>query len=54
MFEAQQCGKEDTGQENCRLVARQYHGEYKDTIEKAIVLEVDVVNDEKSRRKKYR
>ena len=48
MFHAQQEGKQDSAQKHCRLAAQKDDGEQKDAVEKAIVLEVDVIYDEQT------
>lgn len=49
MLEAQESSKEQTRQQKCRVVACQDHGQDEDTVEKAIVLEMDMVDDEQAR-----
>jgi hypothetical protein len=48
MLETQKRCKEQAGQQECRVVAGQDHREDQDAIEEAIVLKVDVVDDQQS------
>lgn len=47
VFEAEQDGKEEGPAEHGRLVSYGDHGQYQYAIEEAIVLEVNMINDEK-------
>lgn len=49
MLEAQEGSKEQAGQQESRVVACQDHGQHEDAVEEAIVLEVNVVDDQEPR-----
>lgn len=49
MLEAKQHRKEDAGQEQSRIVARKDHGQHKDAVHEAIVLKMDVIDDQQTR-----
>lgn len=54
MFETQESSKEQPCQKNGRVVASKNHGQDEDSIQEAIVLEMNMVDDEKPRREKNR
>jgi hypothetical protein len=45
VLQAQEGSKEQTRQQERRVITCKDHGQYQDTVEKAIVLEMDVVDD---------
>jgi hypothetical protein len=54
MLEAEQTGKHNTAGQETRAVSCKNNRQDQDTIEEAVVLEVNMVNNEKSRGKQYR
>ena len=48
MLETKQAPEEKTAAKKCRLFPCQDEGQDEDTVEKAIVLEVDMVDDEEA------
>lgn len=49
VLETKKCGKKNSTVEKCRLLARQDNRENQDPIQKSVVLEMDVVDDEEAR-----
>ena len=54
MLEAEQTGKRNTADQETGAVSCKNNRQDQNTIEEAVILEVDMVNNEKSRRKQYR
>jgi hypothetical protein len=53
MLEAEQACKEQAAEKQRSVVARKYQREHKDPKEEAIILEMDMVNHQQSRRQQH-
>lgn len=54
VLQAQECSEKNAGEEKRGLVPGQHHGQNEYSIEEAIVLEMDMVDDQKARREQDR